>query len=77
MAPIANNAKHPETVYTAQARTGLYTVIYGLNFKGDITIHVGGRYHYAVQGSHWDLFPRIIHDWMQWSRKRAPLRDFR
>lgn len=42
MAPIANNAKHPETVYTAQARTGLYTVIYGLNFKGDITIHVGG-----------------------------------
>jgi hypothetical protein len=42
MAPIANNAKRPETVYTAQARTGLYTVIYGLNFKGDITIHAGG-----------------------------------
>ena len=42
MAPIANNAKRPETVYTAQARTGLYTVIYGLNCKGDITIHAGG-----------------------------------
>ncbi len=33
------NRKHPETVYTAQARKGLYTVIYGLNCKGDITIH--------------------------------------
>lgn len=42
MTSIANNAKRPETVYTAQARTGLYTVIYGLNFKGDITVHVGG-----------------------------------